>query len=264
MSYYEQRADNKKYFHFRWSKQINTAPHFHSALELLFVEKGEQEVIIGGEKRTLREGDACFVNGFCVHSYPQVQGASTFVIVGDKCHFDSALSAFEGKKPPRFFRFENMELLKTLHGLCHQNHTSDGGRYATFEGAVGILLGAIAQSTPFVKHEDDKQDTLVCDILRYAEGHLQDDLSLRAIAQKFGYSYEHLSRLLRKYLCEHWTAYINRLRITKAKTILEEDSKTAVLSVALACGFESANTFYRAYKKEFGAPPKRRKTQSLS
>lgn len=256
MSYYEQLADSKKYHYFRRGKQVTTNAHFHSALEFLFIEKGEQEVIVGGEKRILREGDACFVNGFCVHAYPHVQDASTFVIVGDKRHFDSAFSTFQNKRPPTFFRFENVKLLEFLYGLCKQNHPLEGGRYATFEGAMNILLSEIAQNVPFIHPEDDKQDALVCDILRYAETHLQEDLSLRAVAQKFGYSYEHLSRLLRKYLNEHWTAYVNRLRVTKTKALLDEDSKTTVLSAAFACGFDSANTFYRAYKKEFGVPPK--------
>lgn len=258
MSYYEQRADSKKYFYFRRGAQLHTNAHFHSALEFLFVEEGEQEVIVGGEKRTLHAGDACFVNGFCVHAYPRVKNASTIVIVSDKRHLDAAFSSFHGKKPPAFFRFENMELLKTLHQLCTQTYTQDEGRYATFEGAMGVLLGAISQSTPFIQSANDKQDALICDILGYAETHLQDDLSLCAVAKKFGYSYEHLSRLLHKYLYERWTSYVNRLRVAKAKQILEDDAKTSVLSAALSCGFESANTFYRAYKKEFGTSPKRR------
>ena len=258
MSYYEQQADSKKYFNFRWSEQLPTSAHFHSALEFLFVEKGEQEVLVGGEKRVLKAGEGCFVNRFCIHAYPNVSNASTAVIVGDKRHFDSALSAFHGKKPPTFFCFENMSLLRTLYKLCNQNHPSDGGRYATIEGAMGILLGAIAQNTPFVENVDDKQDALVFDILQYAETHLQDNLSLRAVAKKFGYSYEHLSRLLNKYLRENWTAHVNRLRVIKTQAILESDPTTAVLPAAFSCGFESANTFYRAYKKEFGVCPKRR------
>ncbi|MBQ7912781.1 MAG: AraC family transcriptional regulator [Clostridia bacterium] len=258
MSFYEQQADSKKYFYFRRGKQIPTTSHFHSALEFLFVENGEQEVVVGGEKRVLETGDACFVNSFCVHSYPYVKNASTVVIVGDKRYFDPAFSSFLGKKPPTYFRFENMQLLQTLHDLCEQNHPSDGGRYATIEGAMGILLGAIAQNTPFIDPIDDKQDALVFDVLHYAETHLQDDLSLRTVAKKFGYSYEHLSRLLRKYLHENWTTHVNRLRVIKTQSILENDPKTAVFPAALSCGFESANTFYRAYKKEFGVCPKRR------
>ena len=258
MSFYEQQADSNKYFYFRWCKQVPATAHFHSALEFLFVEKGEQEVIVGEEKRRLKSGDACFVNRFCVHSYPQVKDAHTAVIVGDKRYFDAAFSAFHGKKPPTFFHFENMQLLQTLYQLCNQSHPINESRYATIEGAMGILLGSIAKNTPFVNPIDNKQDTLIFDVLQYAETHLQDDLSLRTIARKFGYSYEHLSRLLHKYLQESWTTHVNRLRVIKTQALLEKDPTTAILPAALSCGFESANTFYRAYKKEFGVCPKRR------
>ncbi len=256
MSYYEQRADNQNYFYFYSGPRPNTTPHFHSASEFLFVEKGKQEVIVGGEKRILSAGDACFVDSFCVHSYPNPNAVSATVIVGDKQYFERAFSCFQDKRPPRFFRFENFSLLRSLQAIYDENSQNAVGRYAVFAGILGILFGAIAENTAFVSLNGDKQDALVCDILRYTESHLQEDLSLRVISHKFGYSYEHLSRLLHKYLSEHWTAHLNRLRVKRVKTLLEADPKTPVLSLAFSCGFESANTFYRAYKKEFGAPPR--------
>ena len=50
MSYYEIEAEQNKYFRFFNRTIFFTPSHFHNAIELLFVEKGEQEVIIDGEK----------------------------------------------------------------------------------------------------------------------------------------------------------------------------------------------------------------------
>ena len=85
-----------------------------------------------------------------------------------------------------------------------------------------------------------------------------EDLSLNALAEKFGYSREHLSRLLHGALQESWNGYIGRLRAKNTHALLTASPELSVLEAAFACGFESSNTFYRAYAKEYGHPPKRK------
>ena len=66
MSFYELPAEGKDYFYFHLRDKVETTPHFHSAIELHFVKEGEINVIVDGEKRTLRAGDACFCDSFSV------------------------------------------------------------------------------------------------------------------------------------------------------------------------------------------------------
>ena len=145
-----------------------------------------------------------------------------------------------------------------MYERCSRKYANNEARYATFGGAVQLILSEIAESTPFVSYKTERKNSLVCSILRYAERHLNQDLSLTAIAKEFGYSHEHLSRILHKYLPETWASYVNRLRARRTEALLSNDPDLPVLSAALACGFDSPNTFYRAYKKEFGKPPRRR------
>jgi len=259
MSYYELEAEKKNYLYFKYDanpKEFITYAHFHSAIELVFVEKGTQESVLGGEKRILQAGDACFSDSFCVHSYVKSVNAAAYTIVGDKLIFERLFSSFGNKILPKFFTFHDFALLKNLYQLYQNSQQNPTGRYAINEGAMSILLGAISQNTEFVPRKILTQDTLICDVLKYAHEHLDKDLSLRAVAKKFGYSYEHLSRTLNKNLSENWNSYINRLRVRRANQLLQEDSTSTVLEIALACGFDSPNTFYRAYKKEYGISPR--------
>ena len=123
--------------------------------------------------------------------------------------------------------------------------------------AVKILFSEISESAPFIPRKADKQSALVCSVLQYAEERLCEDLSLAALARVFNYSQEHLSRVLHGYLSENWCAYVNRLRVRRAETLLKNDPSLSVLDAAFACGFDSPNTFYRAYKREFGKKPRR-------
>ena len=258
LNYYELAAEGQGYYHFEKKNEPAIVSHFHGAGEFLFVEKGEQTVIIGGEKRTLKAGDACFSGAFCVHSYPPSGENVSWVLLGENQFFTDALSAFQGKQPPKFFRFNDFELLEILLRLSKRKYEKDGDRVLTFEGILKILLARISENTEFIESGQNKQDFLICDLLQYAETHYTEDLSLKALARVFGYSHEHLSRIIHKYLLENWNVYTDRLRAKKVWALLKKDPSLPVLKAAFFCGFESANTFYRAYKREFGEPPKRK------
>ena len=256
MSYYELEAEGKGYSYFTRRRAVHTLAHFHGAYELVFIRDGEQEVLIGGERRVMRAGDACFVDAFCVHSFLPTEPTNCYVIVGNKESFDKIFSKYGENKPPRFFRFDGYELLDDLYGFWKKPYENQKNKRIVFEGAMRILLADVSERVDFSPSEDDGQGTLVCRILSFAEESFREDLSLGSLSRKFGYSREHLSRIIHKYLAENWNCYVGRLRARKVEEELLLDPHANVLDVALGCGFESANTFYRAYKKAFGRPPR--------
>ena len=222
---------------------------------MLFVQSGSVEVSIDGEKRTLGAGDACFIDGFSVHAYAEACG-NNYVMVAHKEYLSAFLHKSNGKTLPTFFRFEEFEVLETLFLFCDKRKNERGGDLI-FAGALDILLGCISERTPLIKKEENKQASFVCEVLRYAENNATADLSVKAVSKLFAYSPDHFSRMMRKYLNESWNTYVNRIRLQCAMKLMNEDKNRSVLSAALESGFESACTFYRAYKKQFGTLPKR-------
>ncbi len=256
MSEYEVLAEGKKYFRFERRPTVLTGPHFHGAIEFFFAEECEQRVVVGGETRVLKVGEGCFSDSFCVHSYERNERAPSSYIVGEKWYFERFFNAKGDRVPPKFFRFNNFPLLHTLMAICNKKYKNEQDRYASIEGAMHILLAEIAQENEFVLRGTDKQSSLVCNVLLYAERHLDGDLSLQALSEEFGFSREHLSRILHQHLSENWNSYVGRLRARAAHELLQENNSLSVLDAAFRCGFESANTFYRAYRKEFGKKPR--------
>ena len=77
MSYYELRAEQKRYFHFYHREGYETPAHFHGSIELVFVESGELPVSIDGETRILKSGEGYFCDSFPSIALlpPQIQAA---------------------------------------------------------------------------------------------------------------------------------------------------------------------------------------------
>jgi AraC family transcriptional regulator len=91
-------------------------------------------------------------------------------------------------------------------------------------------------------------------VLAFASGHLDEDLSLGALAGQVGLSAFHLHRLFSAAAGETPKQFTLRLRFGRAAAMLltKEDS---VLDVALACGFQSHEVFCRVFRRRFGMTP---------
>ncbi len=255
MSYYEKAADKTEYSYFVHREITLTLAHLHSAVEFLFVERGSQQVVLNGEKFTVNAGEGCFYDSFSVHSYENYSGAVGYILLGARECFENFFNEHGGKTPPRVFKYDNFELLKSLHANYDKKYNDARNKKTAFLGAINILLSDIAEKNQLVISQKTKHASLICDILAYADKNYTSDLSLGFIANKFGYSKEHLSRVIKKYLSEPWNQYVNRLRVKRAKLMLD-NSDIYVTDAAIACGFDNVNTFYTAFKKVFGRLPR--------
>lgn len=255
VSFYEYNAEQHDYFYFNHVKKENeTPPHFHGAIEFLFCVDGKQSVSVGGESYTLEKGDVCFVDRYVVHSL-KPSGAELYAIVGDAHFFQSVFSAFGNVVPPCHFHFENTELLSVLFSFYQRETTNSATRSERNNALVKLLLAEIYENIPFIKRRENKQNELVASILQYAAENFTCDLSLSTLSTQFGYSHTYLSRMLHRYLDLNWNVYVGNIRARAAHKLLQQGDGLSVLSVALDCGFDSLNTFYRAYRRIFNKTP---------
>ncbi len=88
------------------------------------------------------------------------------------------------------------------------------------------------------------------------ESQFRSPRSLQDWAEEVGLSREHFSREFSKRYAESPAAFLRRLRLQHAHTLLHTHSMH-LADVAAASGFASAQTFHRAYRKAYGVPPGR-------
>jgi YesN/AraC family two-component response regulator len=256
MAYHDFHTEDKFFFYFEHSKNTFADPHFHSSSEFLFVEKGEIIATVDGETRVLKAGDACYSSEFCIHSFHCKNENQVYALLSQKRYTDRLFELFKKKQPPTFFKFDDFKMLEYFYSLIHKEYDSEENRQGMIEGFLQILFYNIAANHTFVSKKMATQSNLVCEILKYATENYEQPMSLDVLSKRFCYAKESLSRILHKHLSESWSTYINRLRVLQANRILLDHPEKSVLEVAYSCGFNSPNTFYRTYLKEFGYPPR--------
>jgi len=94
----------------------------------------------------------------------------------------------------------------------------------------------------------------------FIESRLFEDIAPSAVAAQIGFSEYHFHRIFRGMLRESVADYIRKRRISEAAKLLQESDKP-ILELALASGFETHESFTRAFKKMYGLTPSQYRQQ---
>lgn len=91
-------------------------------------------------------------------------------------------------------------------------------------------------------------------VVNYINSHLDEDLSLAAMADLSCTSPFHFHRIFSSVIGEPIASYITRLRLEKAAQLLA-DSEKSVTEIAALCGYQSVHALSKAFKRNFEATP---------
>lgn len=93
-------------------------------------------------------------------------------------------------------------------------------------------------------------------VQEWIPGHLDADLSVAALAERAAMSPRNFARAFRRELGTTPAAYVERLRVERARSCLESDA-APIEAVAAACGFGTVETLRRAFQRRVGTSPSR-------
>jgi len=100
-------------------------------------------------------------------------------------------------------------------------------------------------------------------VKEFVHAKMEDELSLRELAQSVGLSTPHFSEMFRNSTGESPHQFVLRQRVERAKEMLRE-AEMRVLDVAVACGFKTQQHFARVFRRICGASPTEYRYDALS
>lgn len=105
--------------------------------------------------------------------------------------------------------------------------------------------------------KEDTQTTYqqrILKVLLYIQNHLYEELSLEELAQIACFSPYHFHRIFRGMVGETLAAHVRRLRLERAAQRLVQTERS-VTDLAFEAGYETVESFTRAFRERFGASP---------
>ena len=121
------------------------------------------------------------------------------------------------------------------------------------EGVLLYTLSYLPVTT--ASQADAKHSDVLQGILNYIDlNFCNPDLSLKRIAEIFGYTDKYLSHLFKQEMNVNWSIYLNRLRIQHAIKLIEKE-QTSITLLAELCGFADSLYFSKVFKKMVGKTP---------
>lgn len=251
LSNYEKEADYDGYIllsHLENGAKPVTMPHFHDSIEIAFMVEGECCMHVNSEEYTLRKGDIGFVNCCYPHFYKTPEDVEMYVVVINSQY----LSAVDGFKVKTFASMlpHNEDAFERIIEFLKNTMTEwNNLNKAMKVGFANYLLGLMMKYYPLENYERAKCIDTMMKVLEYIDEHYAEPITLKLLCELFGYTQSYLSLAFNKFTDMNLREYLNRRRITAAVRMRAEQPNMPIYKIAAYCGFDSPNTFYRAYAR---------------
>ena len=147
------------------------------------------------------------------------------------------------------------EILETCRLLVKSDESEDSFDKLKCRLSVGgLILDILSSIDETNKASEVSSRYKISEILNYINDNYNKNLSLKETSEKFYLSYYYLSRLFKEVTGFTFVAYVNIIRVNKAKLLIDEtDEKLEAISEIV--GFGSQKQFVRVFKTLYGISP---------
>ena len=230
-------------------------PMFHPHCEIVMVLSGEVNMVIDGISHTLRPGEISAVFPYVTHCYYDAPGARVIVLLFDSDATAIFESSLLSKKPayPYSDRLSHLEVyLRRIIELHKRGGMIDRQAASAY---LSTVIAEILLDMPQVENNIDTPDVSK-KILTYCAEHFADeDISVQKIADALYVSKSYISKVFARIIKYKFREYINILRVSHAKRLLEK-KEIKMVGVMLECGFKNQSTFNRIFLDLVGTTPR--------
>lgn len=249
--------------------------HYHEDFsELVIILNGSSDHIVNGERYKITEGNIFVISQSVSHGFidPDKMVLCNIMFKPEKVFSNTydikSLAGFQALfviEPQYYENYgfcsqlnlhpEEFSTIKRLIDLIYDVYTKkqEGWRDAVFSGFYGLCIACSRfYQTERAKNKNDFFK--LADVAAYIENHFSSQITIEKLSEISGYSQRQFLRVFKSAFSETPNNYITKLRIRKAKKLLES-SDSSIGEIALECGYYDQNYFSRIFRKYNGVTP---------
>ena len=241
-----------------WDKGEH-AFHWHEKIEIVQCLNNSFSILMDGITYTLNKGDICVIGGQTVHKFILTEDDTDIAIL----QFPSEILLGTGKKIGALQPLITMEeiqnypdMLESLNALfcilqregCVGKDDGDDEFVShMYAGLYRLLMRNFgAYDTPAEKSQKEKNEFY--GIVNYVGAHICENINVQTVAKALYMDRGRLSKLFLKYAGVPLNSYINSLRLSHVKKLINQGM--TVTNAALESGFGSLRTYNNVKKKQ--------------
>lgn len=255
--------------------------HKHHYFEVTCIMNGRGFISVNGKRYDVAPGDVVLFNTDEVHGWEIIEDLRIFVMVFSSNLIFDNFSLFDSEYL-RFFEESGSHFVnkipageicaKRIYGAMEDIYNEwihdEMGRQLMMKAFVLRILTMLtrhykntAKEKEAFRDKNEKMNRIQAS-LSFVNENYDKKIRLEEAAAKAYMSPNYFSGFFKKVTGETFSEYVMRVRIHKAKELLEDENNDYnVLEISQMCGFNNASNFYRIYKKITGkTPSEKRKT----
>lgn len=240
--------------------------HWHDAMEIVYVDSGSISVKINELTNQInaQKNQLVIIPPKSLHEIAaNSNGFSIISIFFDlpsltnQTFFSSLfLNDTLDKKISFPFLSDSAEIIKNVLSL-----SSSFGKHnpVYVQGLAYQLLGLLIEKSNY--NNAISKSNRSKDILEYIQNHYSENLKIKEICEKFGYTESYFCRLFKSLTNVNFSTYLQIIRIEEAKRLLQE-TELDIKTVSEKIGFSDFSYFCKCFKKHLKITPSQYKTES--
>ena len=228
--------------------------HFHKNPELHMVLEGEMQLTVNGITEILQAGDMALVLSNQLHTFLSPQSSKVLVVVFSEDYVPKFSADIRGSQGDHFGFTPEKTVWELALRYLPREDASVYIKKACLYAACSAYLDQVT-----LMPRSDKSDFLVGQMLNWISENYTEDITLRQLAQVFGYDYHYLSRLLTDEYGIHFRQLVNQYRIDEAIHLLES-TDMPITQIALKSGFQNIRSFNHVFREYVGHTPREHRT----
>lgn len=252
-------------FHLRDDRGTSVEYHYHEFHKLILLVSGTGVYLVEGKRYELCAGDVVLIGSHSVHKPDFAPGQPYERVIlyidpeflrrnsSDSWNLEGA---FSGEKGHVLRLGEGNPFYGLLEELERELSRRAGGWDIAAQGLLirlCVVLGRTLEGDVQRPRPMEPKNRRIQEILAYLDSHLEEEISIEILAQRFYISKYHMMRLFRQETGTTIHGYLTDKRLWKAREQIAQG-----IPAAQACfqsGFQSYSAFSRAYGKRFGMTP---------
>ena len=242
-------------------RHTDYSAHFHKAFEFIMPIKGEMRATVNQSDYRLQTGECLLVPSYAMHSLSVEDGNDCMVVVFAEQYAESAAKRFRDNEPDGY----RMRLSDAVQGYLMAGLAGERSE-EEWDGAIELKKPPLYRLKAclymifdeFVSqnsmHRKNADGELVARLIEHVEREYATDLTLTALAQRMGYSYDYLSRVFNHTFHVNFKTIVNQYRCERAIYLLQTTQKS-LTEIASDSGFQSIRSFNRVFRELIGYAP---------